>query len=182
MRQAVAIVAPDTVWPVMQTQGSIQMLMHRHRAAGSGGAPARRVDLQCRFSNLTVLSRFTARCHCRQKLFQIGSPARHKRTPGLLRRDRCTRRRTRLSARSLPATRPAPWCWILLPPVARGRSRSWHRPKSAASPTSAHLETSSAHCYRCAAACPAKVAVAAACDDVRACIPARSAPLLATLL
>jgi len=52
----------------MQRQLPIQMWKHGHGATGQGGAPARGLDLQVKMVKLTVLSRFTVRCRCREKM------------------------------------------------------------------------------------------------------------------
>jgi len=39
-------VVSESVWSVGQCEGRIQMLVHGHRAAGQGAAPADRLDLQ----------------------------------------------------------------------------------------------------------------------------------------
>ena len=86
MRQAVAIVAPDTVRPVVETQGSIPMLMHGHRAACQSGTPAHRFDLQMQILKAHgIVAIHRALPLQAEDIVQIGSPARHKRTPGLLR-------------------------------------------------------------------------------------------------
>src|SRR5215831_10778486 len=78
--------------------------------------------------------------------------------------DRYTARRTRLCARSLPSRLPSPSPSIPPPPVARNRSRWWHRPESRSGRTSVRLETTGAGCRRCATASPATAAAPAVYD------------------
>src|SRR5579884_900570 len=91
--------------------------------------------------------------------------------------DRCTARRTRLCARSLPAVPPSPSRSIPLPPAGRSKSRWWHRPESRSGRTSARPETTGAGSRRCATASPAGAAARAACDAPHACAPAPPALL-----
>src|SRR5712672_344569 len=95
-------------------------------------------------------------------------------------RSRCRARRKSLAVRSLPAAPAAPSSSILLRPVARNKSRCWHRLESPASRTNDHLETIGAGSHRCAVASPAKAAVASAADAPRACLGHAPVPLLAT--
>ncbi len=96
-------------------------------------------------------------------------------------RGRCTARRKSLAARSLPAAHRAPSSSILPRPVARNKSRWWHRPESPAGRTNDHLVTTDAGSHRYATASLAKAAVPAAADAPRAGVPDAPAPLLATL-
>src|ERR1700691_2167417 len=43
---AALVVATEGVRPIAEAQGSIQMLVHHHRAARQGASPAHRLDLQ----------------------------------------------------------------------------------------------------------------------------------------
>ena len=83
--RAAVIVAAQTVRSIAQTQRPIQMLMHRHRAAGQGSCASARVrsaseDSQssrcCRDSRTLPLQT--------EDVVQIGFPARHKGTSRLL--------------------------------------------------------------------------------------------------
>lgn len=62
------------------------------------------------------------------------------------------------------------------------RSRWSRRPGSRSGHTNVHPETSGDDCHRCATASPAKTAANAACDALRACVPASPAPPLASQL
>src|SRR5215470_12177478 len=89
--------------------------------------------------------------------------------------DRYTARRTRLCARSLPSRLPSPS--IPPPPVARNRSRWWHRPESRSGRTSVRLETTGAGCRRCATASPATAAAPAVYDAPHVSVRAPPTPL-----
>src|SRR5215468_12747914 len=91
--------------------------------------------------------------------------------------DRYTARRTRLCARSLPSRLPSPSPSIPPPPVARNRSRWWHRPESRSGRTSVRLETTGAGCRRCATASPATAAAPAVYDAPHVSLRAPPTPL-----
>src|SRR5262249_39934702 len=87
-RYSFCTVVTEALGPVSNGESSVQVLMHRHRAARQGGAPAHRFNLQTQvlYADGVVAVDGTFELQ-REDQIPISAGAAHKRTATLCRRD-----------------------------------------------------------------------------------------------